>query len=228
MTNELVSRDADRRGVDDIDQTELALPSAILLQGLSPQVSDEALDLKAGQIISSVSSEVLPANFVPLFRSYHYEINDTADNKRKVLFKTKDIDAVYENKTMREWVEHSRGSDGSAVTGQRVLNVLALFGEKLEPSVIKFKRTSSYAGQGLLQMAKGTAGPMFNNWHTLSSKKVEAKHTYYIYTTKIGSVLTNDAYTEVSKVYDKFAPNKDRIEEAVSTGGTLPDEETFN
>lgn len=50
------------------NREDLIIPRAALMQPTSPQVLREGTEFKLGQIINSVTEEMLPGEFVPIFK----------------------------------------------------------------------------------------------------------------------------------------------------------------
>jgi len=57
-----------QRGFEEgIEQEDLIIPRAKLIQALSPELSEDLEGIKIGSIINSLTKEALPQKFIPVF-----------------------------------------------------------------------------------------------------------------------------------------------------------------
>lgn len=151
---------------------DLLIPRVKLLQPLSPEVQE--LDMKAGQIINSLTKEVLPVEFVPVFVFKEYIRFNARDEKSEgyddkyapgaLMWKTSDPNAPE--------VEQTKfGPNGERPLGQQVLNFFSYFPGCTMPIIVSFSKTSYKTGKQLYSLAKFCGGDMFSRKYTLSAKK---------------------------------------------------------
>src|SRR3989338_5856015 len=69
----LVTGNAPQRGFEDgLDKEDLIIPRAKLIQALSPEMTEGLEGVKVGAIINSLTKEVLPQEFIPIFMFKNY------------------------------------------------------------------------------------------------------------------------------------------------------------
>jgi len=69
----LMQADKEQRGFESgVDQQDLIIPRAKLIQALSPEMQDGLPGIKIGAIINSLTKEPLPEEFIPIFSFKNY------------------------------------------------------------------------------------------------------------------------------------------------------------
>lgn len=176
----LVSGNAPQRGFEaGLDKEDLIIPRAKLIQALSPEMTEGLEGVKVGAIINSLTKEVLPQEFIPIFMFKNYirfnprskdDPNFNSDfEPGAVIWKSSDAEDP-------RVVEETRfGDEGEKPLATTFLNFFSYFPGCAMPVVVSFSKTSYKAGKQLLSLAKFATGDMFSRKYRLSSQ-VETNH----------------------------------------------------
>lgn len=204
-----------------MDQGDLIIPRAKLFQGNATE-ADEYPDAKGGQVLNSLTKEVLPATFIPVFK-YTEVVKFNGRNA-----KDEDFDPAYApgaliwkctDPTDPRWHEGDFGPNGEKPRAMRTMNFLAYFPGVPMPVIVSFSKTSYGAGKRLLSLAQFTSGNMFDRKYTLTTKKEEADgNIYYVFTVNAAGVASDaeraiarqwhmDLRGKSLKVHEEKAPN---------------------
>ncbi|MCH7590717.1 hypothetical protein IIB34_06740 [PVC group bacterium] len=187
--NTELAKAAPGRGFEEgVDQEELIIPRAKLLQALSPELEDNP-ELKAGVIINSVTGEVLPSVFVPVFKFTQFIRFNPRESKAPgfnpdfgpgaLVWRTNDPNDP------RVIAETKFSDNGEKPLATRFLNFFSYFEGCEMPVIISFSNTSFKAGKRLMSLAKFRGGDMFSKQYELASKKESNdKGTFYTLTVK--------------------------------------------
>lgn len=192
-------------GQQDTSSKDMLLPSLLLMQDISDLVKAEKA--KSGSIINSVSGDVLAArgeklNIIPIFTFREWEVNELVEQGGKT--KEKFV------RRARMTAENEDGAyefdeDGKSYRQHRTIVVFALVeGQASDlPYLIRFKKTSLYAGKKLsthFQMCgmkkQSPAKQVFGLFGEVQSRN---DNTYYVY---------NLAPTRTSTVEEETAAYK--------------------
>lgn len=175
---------APRRGFEEgATKDELILPRAKLLQALSPEVQEEGATLKQGVIINSLTKEILPEIFIPIFKFTTWiRFNprdekdpnfDPAYDKGEIIWRTND---AADPRTS----EAEFGAAGEKPVAIKFMNFLAYFPGCNMPVVLSFAKSSFKAGKRLFSLAKYSTGDMFSRRYKLSKEqKVDGDMRWY-------------------------------------------------
>lgn len=168
----------------EVDKDDFIIPRAKLLQALSPEVKAEGSKFKAGQIINSLSLEVLPTTFVPLYWFPQW----IRFNARKA--GERGWDPSYASGAMiwrskdpadpRVLEEGKFGENGEVPLAIKFLNFFSVFIGHSMPVIISFSKTSYKAGKKLITLASLTGGDMFSKQYNLTSSLAPKEDVYYI------------------------------------------------
>ena len=160
------------RGFEEpVEQEDLVIPRAKLVQPTSAEATDPNSTLRGGAIINSLTKEVLNAKFVPLFYYKEYlRFNarkpdqpgwDAAFAPGKLMWRTRDANDPR--------VEQCKfGPDGETPIAITTLNFFSLFEGSPMPLILSFGKTSYGAGKSLLSLARFRGGDMFSRQYKLS------------------------------------------------------------
>ena len=179
MSNEITKTEAalatgtHQRGFEGgITQEDLIIPRAKLIQALSPEIT-EGLGVKPGAIINSLTKEVLPDEFIPVFMFKNYiRFNprskadpnfDPAFEPGAVVWKSTDPEDP------KVVAETRFGPNGEKPIATTFLNFFSCFPGVSMPVIVSFSKTSYKAGRQLLSLAKFCGGDMFSRKYRLSS-----------------------------------------------------------
>jgi len=183
MTNEIATKNetalaavnAPQRGFENgITQEDLIIPRAKLIQALSPEMTEGLEGIKIGAIINSLTKEVLPQEFIPVFmfknfirfnpRSKDDPNFDPEFEPGAVIWKSADP----EDKKVQEQTKF--GPNGEKPVATTFLNFFSYFPGVPMPIIVSFSKTSYKAGRQLLSLAKFCGGDMFARKYRLVSQ----------------------------------------------------------
>lgn len=181
----LALKDTSREGFEEFDPSQIVIPRALLLQGLSPDVQQNAKEFYAGMIINSVTKEKLTQNFIPLkkFTTFaRFNPRDNRDPNFNKDFSPGDVIWKTNDPNDKRVIEETRwGSNGEAPLAITFMNWLCYFEGFALPLVLSFYRTSYTAGKNFYTMALGFGGPMFSHKYSLEAiQQTNDKGTFYV------------------------------------------------
>lgn len=188
----LATGNAPQRGFEaGLDKEDLIIPRAKLIQALSPEMTEGLEGVKVGAIINSLTKEVLPQEFIPIFMFKNY-IRFNPRSKDDPNFNSDfEPGAVIWKSTDPEdprVVEETRfGDEGEKPLATTFLNFFSFFPGCAMPVVVSFSKTSYKAGKQLLSLAKFSTGDMFSRKYRLTSQ-VETNHIASYAVLKVAAV----------------------------------------
>ena len=186
---------------------DLLIPRVKLLQPLSPEVDE--LDMKAGQIINSLTKAPLPTEFVPVFVFKEYLRFNARDEKSEgfddkfapgaLMWKTSDPNAPE--------VEQTKfGPNGERPLGQQVLNFFSYFPGTQMPIIVSFAKTSYKTGKQLYSLTKFCGGDMFSRKYTLSAKKeTNDSGTYWVLQVSPAGIAVPEDFKIAEGLWEQFS-----------------------
>jgi len=207
-----------QRGFEEgIEQKDLILPRATLIQALSPEMTNDELDVKVGQIIHSITKEKLPEEFIPIFKFKNY----IKFNPRKkddpnfiqgiepgaIIWRTND------SNDPRVVKENVWGDDGQAPTVTEFMNSFSYFTGVAAPVVISFSKTSYKTGKQLLNLAKFTGEDMFSRKYRLSSV-IESNQmgTYAVFKVSAAGKVDAETFKLCEHLWKEYSPKSKDIQ----------------
>ena len=223
--NELTNRNTSLNSVTDkkgfeggIDQGDLIIPRAQLLQAMSPILSlpEYAGTFKPGMIINNLTKDVLPPTFVPVFtftnwirfnpRNSKDPNYDHAYEPGSVIYRTNDpYDARLKH-------DAQFGENGEPPLAIKFLNFFSYFPGQSMPIILSFSRTSFKAGKTLLSLARFSPGNMFSVRYRLSSRQKETDgNKYFILDVNVDGKNEGDEYALCEQWHTEFAMKTDKI-----------------
>lgn len=209
-----------KKGLEEPSQREdLEIPRAKLLQSNSPEVvDDDTGTLRAGMIINSLTKEVLPEKFIPIFRFTEWirfnprnnedERFDTSFQPGSLIWKSRDPNDP-------KVVEESQfGPKGERPLATKFMNFFSYFPGVMMPIVVSFCNTSFKAGKklnSLCQFSQG--GAIFERVYKLkSAKKENDKGKFFVYEVELFDKALEEEYKIAENWYDQFRSQLDRIQ----------------
>ncbi|QGH73042.1 MAG: hypothetical protein [Siphoviridae sp. ctCJE6] len=169
-------------------QGDIEIPRAKLVQPTSDEAtlknSEERVEL--GKIINSITKEVLPELFIPVFRYVNWirwnprnkkdQNFDPAFDPGALIFETKNAN----DPRVLEGEKFGPNGEPPAVT--KYLNFFSYFPGHSMPVVVSFAKTSFAAGQRLNSLTLFNGGDMFSMQYKLRSVEREAEGTkFFVY-----------------------------------------------
>ena len=170
----LMTPGAPQRGFEvSFNQNDYVIPRAKLIQALSPEMNEGLEGVKIGSIINSLTKEILPMEFIPVFAFKNF----TRFNPR-----SKDdpnFDPNFEPGAMiwtsvdpydpRVLKQTKFGPNGEKPAATTFLNFFSYFPGSPMPIIISFSKSSYKSGKQLLSLAKFSRGDMFSKKYELTS-----------------------------------------------------------
>lgn len=157
-----------------VDQEDLIIPRAKLIQALSPEMQEGMEGIKIGSIINSLTKENLPEEFIPIFAFKNYiRFNprskddpnfDLSFEPGAIIWRSSDpSDPLVQEQT-------KFGSNGEKPVAVTFLNFFSYFPGVAMPVIVSFSKTSYRTGKQLLSLGKFCGGDMFSRKYRLSSQ----------------------------------------------------------
>lgn len=206
-----------------VDKSDIIISRAKLFQGL-PAEYEQYPNAKPGQVIDSVTSEVLPVEFVPLFFTTNWIRFNPRDKKDEnfdpnfepgeVIWQSAD---PYDDKVIAEgeW-----GDDGTPPLATKFMNFFSYFKDQPMPIAISFSKTSYKSGKILLNTAMRFGGDLFGRKYQLATKKMtNDQGSYYIFTTQPIGKVEGDELALCTAMWEKFHSKPVTIHEGDTAGG---------
>lgn len=197
-----------RRGFEtESGREDLLIPRTKLLQPLSPEIEEN--NLKAGSIINSLTKEILPVEFVPVFMFKEFiRFNARATDKAgydpgfalgALMWKTADPNDPR--------VEETKfGPNGEQPVAQAVLNFFSYFPGCDMPIIVSFAKTSYKAGKQLYSLTKFTGGDMFSRKYSLTTKKEQNDSgSYWVYQVAPAGVTSEEDFNIAENFWKQFS-----------------------
>ena len=221
------------RGFEDgVEQDDLIIPRAKLLQAMSPEIVDGVEGLRPGMIINSLTGEVLPEEFIPVFkfkdfirfnpRSKDDPNFDSAFEPGGVIWKTSDP-------TDPRVEETKFGPNGEKPLATTFLNFFSHSPGSEMPVIISFAKTGYKAGKQLLSLCKFSGGDMFSKKYKLTSQKESnGTDTYYVLKVRASGIPLDTEFRSSELLWEGYSRRVQDIqvhdmgEETVGVGGRRP------
>lgn len=175
QNNSLMKPAKEQRGFEEgIEQEDLIIPRAKLIQALSPEMQEGLEGIKVGSIINSLTKELLPVEFIPVFSFKNY-IRFNPRSKDDPNF-----DSDFEPGAMiwrsadpsdpKVLEETKFGPNGEKPLATTFLNFFSYFPGVMMPVIISFSKTSYRTGKQLLSLGRFCGGDMFSKKYRLTSQ----------------------------------------------------------
>jgi hypothetical protein len=217
-------------GLEEVDQDDLIIPYAKLMQPLSPEV-DEGIAI-AGEIVNSVTKFDYGQGvlFIPLVlnkRRIFWPERDSGETGVRCAssnFKQPDQGAKYHGSCARcqysQWGEESTPPECSAILTfpSLIIGVIGDDGEYYElPDgaegnemvAISFLKTGYKAGKQLTSMATFGSGNLFENIYELTTQKEKNdKGTFHVFKVQPSGSIEDDIREKVMGLYKMLASAK--------------------
>jgi hypothetical protein len=221
----LAATGAPRRGFEEPTQQEdLVIPRAKLLQGLSPEVVEKAKApdgtvLESGMIINSLTKEILPSVFIPVFKFTNW-IRFNPRNKKEEGF-----DPAYEPGAIiwrsvdpmdpRVQEEAKFGPNGEKPLATKFLNFFSLFPGVGMPIIVSFSKTSFNAGRRLLTMGQFSGKDMFAKKYELAAKQEAGDAgVYFVLTVEAREDASEEEYGTAAQLWEQFHARAIQVHDA--------------
>lgn len=207
---QIAQRQAPGRGTESGFQKEdLIIPRVKLLQALSPEVSEAGSALRPGQIVNSLTKEVLPEIFIPVFLFVNWIRFNPRDSKKDgfdpafepgaMMWKTSDpMDARV--------LEYGKfGPNGEPPLATKFLNFFSYFPGSSTPVILSFSKTSFRAGRELLTLTQLGGGDMFGKKYALTSKAdTNGQFNYFVFQVKGAGKSSDQELADAEAFWAQF------------------------
>lgn len=233
--------EVDLRGFEDLDMDNIKIPTAKLLQAMSPELTDDTYadyNFKAGNIIHSLLMEKLDEEFVPLKiqedKICFVPKNDSEKQKLKYRVKQnhgvdltdEDMNSMFlcrsqDNKTGDRFGDCAKCglcnfNGNEKPFCNKNINVLAQFKEQEMPVVIRFSNTSHKHGQQLKSVAYAAGTALFKRkYKLLSTKKTDKGNTWYEMSARPFGKTEGEQLAKAEALYNRFSKLNYSVEEEV-------------
>jgi hypothetical protein len=204
------------RGFEEpIDLEDLIIPRAKLLQPTSDELKDPTTELRQGQIINSLTKEILPACFVPVFYFKEYlrfngrkkEDPGYDDNFAPGALMWRTRDAADERVAQCEF-----GPNGEVPLAITTLNFFSVFDGLSMPIIVSFGKTSYKAGKNLLSLAKLRGGDMFSRRYKISVLPGKnEKGSYFVFKINPNGDCDPELFKTVENYFIQYAMKRDTL-----------------
>lgn len=198
-----------------VDAEDLIIPRAKLLQALSPEVQEG--ELKQGLIINSLTKDILPEEFIPVFTFkdfIRFNPRNAEDNAFNPDFEPGQI--IWRSKDPQDprVLEETRfGADGSKPLATTFMNFFALFPGVSMPVIVSFSKTSYKTGKQLLSLAKFCGGDMFSRKYSLKAVKEQNDiGTYFVLKVASLGAASEAEQKAGAQMWADYSPKTGKIE----------------
>ena len=200
-----------------VDQEDLIIPRAKLIQALSPELAEGVDGIKIGSIINSLTKEVLAQDFIPIFtfknfirfnpRSKDDPNFDSDYEPGAVIWKSVDpFDPRVKEQT-------KFGPNGEKPVAITFINFFSYFPGVSMPIIVSFSKTSYKAGKNLLSLAKFCGGDMFSRKYKLVSQmETNDVATYAVLKVKPVGAVTPEEFQLCEKFWNEFSVKVEAIQ----------------
>ena len=214
----LINPSQPQRGFEGgVDQEDLIIPRAKLIQALSPELTEELEGIKVGVIINSLTKEILPQEFIPIFTFKNYirfnprskdDPNFDSDYEPgAVIWKCVDpLDPRVKEQT-------KFGPNGEKPVAVTFINFFSYFPGVAMPVIVSFSKTSYKAGKNLLSLAKFCGGDMFcRKYKLVSQMETNDVATYAVLKVKPVGAVSPEEFQLCERLWNEFSAKVEAIQ----------------
>lgn len=206
----LMQAEKEQRGFESgVDQQDLIIPRAKLIQALSPEMQEGLEGIKIGTIINSLTKEVLPEVFIPIFSFKNYirfnprskdDPNFDADFELgAIIWRSSDpSDPLVLEQT-------KFGPNGEKPVATTFLNFFSFFPGVTMPVIVSFSKTSYRTGKQLLSLGKFCGGDMFSRKYRLTSQMETNIGTYAVLRVASIGEAAPEEFAVCERLWNDFA-----------------------
>lgn len=201
------------RGFEEPTETsDLILPRAQLIQKTADVLNEGIEGIKPGVVINSLTHDILPLQFIPIFKYTEY-----------IKFNPRNTDDPSFNKNIAPgaliWkftdphdprvAECEFGENGEKPSAQKVINFLTYFIGHPMPVVLSFAKTSYKAGKKLISLAQMLANQknpdMFCQKYNLQIKLAESNgNKYFVFDIGYAGASNKEDHDFAEQWYTSF------------------------
>lgn len=210
------------RGLENqTDHSDLILPRAKKIEAMSPEMQDEACvksGVMPGKIINSITKEILPEKFVPVFffkQFIRFNANKMGERGWVDGFGPRDIVYMTQDSKDPRVLKDAQWEGDLPPLAMTFLNFLSVFEGQEMPIIVSFGGTNFRAGRELLSLAKFKGGDLFSSKYRLTTKRVDGeKGSYFVLKVGFDSQATGREREIAENLYNSFAAKEVKVHEA--------------
>jgi len=215
---EVVNKDDLGFGGED-NKELMIIPRAKLIQGSSPEMKDENLNCRVGEIINSITKEKLPEVFVPIF----FSTNWIRFNAKKVEDPGYDPDyelgaiiwrADSKNDPAYIEAEANFGPNGEKPLAVQFLNFICFFPEAdVKMLMVSFAKTSFQAGRTLFSSCRSQPGASYAYKYKLGkqTKTGPTGDDYLCFTVSMAGKNEGEDLAKAAKIANEVKSKQENI-----------------
>jgi hypothetical protein len=209
------------------DQRDLIIPIVKMFQG-NPTEADQYPDAKGGQLLNSLTQEVLASDFIPCFKWTEYSKfngrNAEDPEYREELGEPGALVWRTTTPTAEQAAECEFGPNGEKPKANRSLCFFVYVIGQQMPLVLRFSKTSFTAGKKLLSLAQFSGGNMFDRKYKLTTKKEQKdKNIYYVMQIALVGKATDEEKAVAQQWYNDFKGKSLKVHEENETPAPAAD-----
>ncbi|RLC20926.1 MAG: hypothetical protein DRH56_09940, partial [Deltaproteobacteria bacterium] len=167
------------------------------------------------QIINSLTKEVLPAKFIPIFAYKEWiRFNGRTESDPEWVDGYEPAQIIWRTKDPNDQRVKEEGVwiNNNPPLAKEFICFFSIFEGQELPIVISFGKSSYKVGRQLLSLARFSLGDLFSNKYELGSKQIkDSKGTYYIFTVKKAGKSSKEEYKLAEMYWNEFAKRKEQI-----------------
>ena len=206
---------------------EVIMPVAKLMQANSPELDEEDIDFKKGDIIHSLLLEKMPLKFIPIMFFDTKILLSPKDADKKEAMKAKlgltddDMEGIILCRA-QDGIHADRESDGEHFgicqdcklfkfdgadkpLCTHTINVLGLFEGQHIPTVIRFSNTSFKAGKKLMSLTRMNEDIKRGKYKLASIQAEGQGNKWNEFTVKPGGYATDEEFAKATQIYKAYA-----------------------
>lgn len=199
-----------------IDKEDLIIPRAKLVQLQSDECTQ--LNIKMGSLVNSLTKEVLPSEFIPVFfnkswvrfnpRNEEDPNFDASKEPGEMIWRSDDPNDP------RVLTEAKFGASGEPPLALTMLNFLVYFPGCEMPLILSFAKTSFKAGKQLLSMCQFSGGDMFSHKYKITTEVAKNKKgTYAVMKVTQSGKPSEEEYKKALEIYNSFSKKPIKTDE---------------
>jgi len=208
---------------DTIDQSDLLIPRAKKLEAMSPEVQDNDA-LKAGMVINSVTSEVLPDEFVPVFffkQWMRFNPRDSKDPNFDSQFGPGDMIYRITDGNDPRLQEDGKWHGETPPVATAFINFFSYFPGVDMPIIVSFCNTSYKTGRKLLSLARFGGGDMFSKRYKLTTKRTQNdKGSFYVLDVSLAGMTSEEDLAVANSYFDNFRGKEVQVHQDADAEGS--------
>lgn len=203
---------------DPTDSRDLIIPFVKLFQGNATEAENYP-DAKGGQLINSLTQEVLSEEFIPCFKWTEWsKFNGNGEDDPNYDPALGEPGALLWRTlapTAEQAAECEFGPNGEKPKASRSMCFLVYVIGQQMPLVLRFAKTSFSAGKKLISLAQFSGGNMFDRKYKLTTKKEqnESKKIYYVLQVALVGIASEEERKVAKQWYQDFKGKNLKVHE---------------